>query len=136
MNLAFLNSQPVLCLVTLLSLVLYMATIINVGRARMKFMIDVPTVTGPPEFERIFRVQQNTLESLIVFLPALWIFAFSVNVSWAVILGGVWLLGRLLYAVGYADQASKRFVGFALGTLVNIVLVLGSLGSIAFQLFQ
>ena len=60
-------------LVTVLALVLYVACFIMVGRARGRFGIKAPSVTGAPEFERAFRVQQNTIEQLVVFLPALWL---------------------------------------------------------------
>jgi hypothetical protein len=61
-------------LVTIASLILYLSVIINVGRARVKYKIPAPQTSGDPDFERVFRVQQNTLEQLVLFLPALWLF--------------------------------------------------------------
>jgi glutathione S-transferase len=114
-------------LVTILSLILFLVLTINVGRARAKYKVPVPQITGDENFERVFRVQQNTLEQLIMFLPALWIFSIFVNAIAANILGGIWILGRILYAWGYYTEAKKRFLGFAIGSTTVIILLIGSL---------
>lgn len=114
-------------LITILSLILFFVLTINVGRARAKYQVPVPQITGDENFERVFRVQQNTLEQLIMFLPALWLFSIFVNAIAANIIGGIWIVGRILYAWGYYDEAKKRFLGFAIGSLSVSVLLLGSL---------
>src|SRR5260221_14743063 len=76
-------------LVTALALVLYVAVFIEAGRARHRYDVKAPAVTGPPEFERAFRAQQNTVEQLVLFLPALWLFAMHVSAVW----GGIIRLG-------------------------------------------
>jgi glutathione S-transferase len=58
-------------LVTALALVVYLVLTLNVGRARVKYKVKPPIMTGEPELERVLRVQQNTLEQLVLFLPAL-----------------------------------------------------------------
>ncbi len=123
-------------LVTALALVMYFVVTINVGRARFKYKVPVPQTTGEPNFERYFRVQQNTLEQLVLFLPALWLFALVLNPLWAAGLGAVWVAGRVLYAWGYYQAAEKRGPGFGLSTLSVLALLLGSLGKIVWLLIQ
>ena len=101
-------------LTTLAALLFYVVTIINVGRARGRFKIDGPAVTGHPDFERVVRVQMNTLEQLVAFLPALWLFAFYLSPNWAATLGSAWIAGRVIYAVGYYRAADKRAAGFGI----------------------
>ena len=98
-----------------------------VGRARAKYGIHAPTMTGHPEFERTNRVHVNTLENLIIFIPAVWIFAAYVSVRWAAVLGFVFVAARAIYAVGYLKAAEKRSIGAGITGIVDIVLVVGGL---------
>ena len=98
-----------------------------VGRARAKHGIHAPAMTGNPEFERTNRVHVNTLENLIIFIPAVWIFATYVSVRWAAILGFVFVAARAVYAVGYLQAAEKRSIGAGITGIVDIVLVVGGL---------
>ena len=88
-------------LVTAIALLVYFVVTANVGRARAKYGVLPPAMSGNPDFERVLRVQQNTLEQLIIFLPALWIFSLFISPVWGSALGAVWILGRILYAWGY-----------------------------------
>ncbi len=123
-------------LITVLSLLVYWATIALVGRARGQYKISAPAVTGHPAFERVFRVQQNTLESLIMQLPALWLFAIYVSDMWASILGAVWIAGRVLYAQGYITEAKKRGPGMLISFIATTALLLGDLGAIAWAMLK
>ncbi len=114
-------------LVTVLALLMYFVVTINVGRARAKYGVKPPAMSGNPEFECVVRVQQNTLEQLIIFLPALWIFSLFINEIWGAAVGAVWILGRILYAWGYYQAPEKRFVGFGMASLATMVLLGGSL---------
>lgn len=114
-------------LVTVSAVLVYFVTTINVGRARAKYDVAPPAMTGDPNFERALRVQQNTLEQLIFFLPLLWIFSYYVSELWGAILGGIWILGRVLYAWGYYQDAKKRTLGFGISSLSGMALLLGSL---------
>jgi len=123
-------------LVTALTLIVYQVLTVNVGRARMKYKIMPPAMSGDENFERVVRVQQNTLEQLVFFLPALWLFSFYVNPLWGAGLGTVWLIGRIIFAWGYYQAAEKRVAGFAISTLSGISLVLGALVGIGLKLFN
>ncbi|MBD1903933.1 MAPEG family protein [Funiculus sociatus GB2-A5] len=127
---------PLPSLVTVLALILYFVVSINVGRARNKYKIAAPQMSGNPNFERVLRVQQNTLEQLILFLPALWLFSQFVNPVWGAGIGAVWVIGRVLYAWGYYQAAEKRALGFGISMLANVVLLLGSLAGIVVTLFK
>ncbi|MGK7946635.1 MAG: MAPEG family protein [Microcystaceae cyanobacterium] len=121
-------------LVTALALLVYFVITLNVGRARQKYDVKPPAISGDPNFERAFRVQQNTLEQLVFFLPMLWLFSVYFNPLWGGILGGVWVLGRILYAWGYYQEANRRFLGFALSSLSGLLLLAGAFWGIA-QIF-
>ncbi|MCP2727936.1 MAPEG family protein [Limnofasciculus baicalensis] len=114
-------------LVTLVSLIVYFVLIINVGRARSKYNVPVPQTSGNPDFERVFRVQQNTLEQLILFLPNLWLFSLFISPIWGAGIGTIWVIGRIIYAWGYYQAAEKRILGFAINSLSTMVLIIGSL---------
>ena len=111
--------------VTILAVVVYLATGMVVGRMRYKHKVAPPAVTGAPEFERAYRVQLNTLEQLAVFLPMLWIAtAFPVEIGWfAPAFGLVWVLGRILYMRGYLAAPEKRSLGFNLAAGATIALL-------------
>ena len=123
-------------LVTTLSLLTYFWTIFMVGRARGRFKLEAPATTGHPDFERVFRVHQNTLENIAMYLPALWLFAAYVSDRWAAALGAVWIVGRILYARGYYAEAAKRSTGFLISLGAAGVLLLGSLIGIVVQMLK
>lgn len=116
-----------LVLVTLGALLLYFWTGIQVGQARQKYGVKAPAITGNPDFERVFRVQMNTLEWLPLFLASLWIFAMYWNPLVAAGLGLVWIIGRVMYAQGYAKAADQRSMGFMVQGLAVLVLFGGGL---------
>ena len=111
--------------VTLLALLVYLWNTIEVGRARGKYGVSAPAVTGAPEFERAFRIQQNMVEQLVLFLPLLWLCAASLADIWAAVIGLVWVVGRVLYAFGYAQAPEKRGAGFGISMLACLALLLG-----------
>jgi len=119
--------MPLIAIVTALSLLEFIAFAMLVGWARGKFGVAAPATTGHPVFERYYRVQMNTLELLVVFIPALWLFGRYVSEPWAAGLGGVFIVGRLLYLLGYVKDPKKRELGFGLSFLPVVVLLLGGL---------
>ena len=114
-------------LVTLLALLEYSILGAMVGRARQTYGVEAPATTGNPDFERYFRVHENTLEALIVFIPAFWIFSLAVNYNFAVALGLLFLIARIIYAQGYLSAAKKRAPGAIATAAINVILVLVSL---------
>jgi glutathione S-transferase len=123
-------------LTTLVALLLYFVITVNVARARGTYRIAAPAVTGHPDFERVYRVQVNTLEQMIAFLPALWLFALYASPAWASVLGALWIAGRALYAVGYYSAAGRRGAGFTIGILATVALWLGAAWGVVRVLLQ
>jgi glutathione S-transferase len=123
-------------LVTCLAILFYFFTAVQVTRARGAFGIKAPAIVGNPDFERVFRVQMNTLEWMPIFLPSLWLFAIYVSDPFAAVLGLVWIAGRILYMTGYSQAASKRGTGFGIQALAAALLWLGALGAIIWRLIH
>jgi glutathione S-transferase len=121
-------------LVTCLAILFYFFTTIRVSKARAAFGIKVPAISGNPDFERVFRVQMNTLEWMPIFLPSLWLFAIYLSDPIAAALGTVWIVGRILYMTGYSQAAAKRGRGFGIQAMAAIILWLGALGAIVWRL--
>lgn len=123
-------------IVILIGLVEYMVFAGLVARARTKYGIKAPAIAGNPDFERTFRVHQNSLESLIIFIPAVWIFGMYVSAAWAAGLGAVYLVARIVYARGYIAAAEKRGPGAGISGVVTMILVLGGLIRLVWTLYE
>ena len=122
------QSHGYVAIVTLLALLAYLWMASRVAQARRKSGIEAPAMTGDPGLERAVRVQANTLEWLPVFLPSLWLFALYWNDLAAAGLGLIWILGRILYALGYAADPARRSLGFVVQALATAGLLFGALG--------
>src|SRR6185312_267624 len=105
-------------LVTGLALLLYMLLSLNVARARGRYGVAAPATAGDPAFDRVFRVQQNTLEQLVVF----------VSPVWGPAIGFLWLLARIFYAWSYYRDPASRGPGFVVSAICNVVLIIGRIG--------
>ena len=116
-------------LVVALALLQFIVFGIAVGRARGKYGVKAPATTGNEIFERYFRVQMNTLEQLVVFVPAILLFATPQNALWAAALGAVWLVGRVLFFFSYTRNPASRGLGFMLTMLPSTIMVIGILVS-------
>ena len=114
-------------IVLALALLKFIVFGIAVGRARGKYQCPAPATTGNEMFERYFRVQMNTLEQLVVFIPSIFLFAHLVDARWAAGLGVVYLIGRAIYFAAYVRDPKSRTLGFALSSMPTIVLVVGAL---------
>lgn len=121
-------------LVTVAALLTYFWMGLQVGRARAKSGITPPAMTGDPILERHIRVHYNTLEWLPIFLVGLWLFAIYWNDLIAAGLGVLWIIGRILYALGYVADPKKREAGFLIQFLAAAVLLLGAAGRIIWTL--
>jgi glutathione S-transferase len=122
------HPHDLVALVTLLSLLVLMVTFGRVGRARSQYGVKAPSTTGHEIFERHFRVQMNTVEQIILFLPSLWLYAIYWQIQYVPAgLGLVWIAGRIVYMITYAKDPASRELGFGLTVLPTIILLLGGL---------
>lgn len=119
------TAYPLTIATLLLALAIYLWSAILVGRARGRYKVQAPAVTGPAEFERVFRAQQNTAEQLIPFIPVLALAAAFWGDRWGALYGLVWCVGRILYIVTYAADAQKRGAGFLVTALSTILVMIG-----------
>ena len=117
---------PFAALVTLLSLFVFFWMATRIGKARRQHEVKAPAQEGPDDFNRVMRAYGNTLEMLVLFLPALWLFALTVSDLWAGIIGVFFPIGRVVYALGYYRAAEDRTRGFMIGFLATIVLLIGA----------
>lgn len=114
-------------IVAMLAVIEFMVFSMLVGRARGTYGVEAPATSGHEVFDRYFRVQQNTLEQLIVFLPGLWVFGNYVSPRWAALIGIIFILGRIVYLRGYVKDPASRSIGFILSFLPTVILVVGGL---------
>jgi len=134
--------HSLVALVTLLSLALFFWMSLKVASARGRLNVPAPAVTGHPEFERHFRVQANTLEGLVLFLPSLWLFSLSVGELMnpgltdriAAALGVFWILGRVIYMQSYVRDPARRALGFSIQTLATLLLFIGGFVAVVMEL--
>src|SRR5262249_26159334 len=118
---------PYTDLVMVAALLVYVWTLFQVGRARAAHKIAAPATDGPPDFQRVYRVQMNTLEQLVWFLPSLWLFASAWGDLWAAAVGVFWPFGRIIFALAYYKAAEKRSLGFLITFFASAILLLGGL---------
>ena len=104
------------------------------GVQRMKTGIEAPAISGNEMFERYFRVHYNTMEQLVIFVPAIYLYGTYISVNWAAGLGVVFIIGRFVYLKMYIANPKKRGIGFGLTMLPNTILLLGGMGGAAARL--
>jgi len=119
--------MELVAIVTILALGQFVLFSIQVGSMRGKHGVKAPAISGHPEFERMFRIQQNTMEQLVVFVPTLWIFAQYVDSQWAAGLGLVFIIGRFIYRSSYLKDPAKRSMGFTITFLPTAVMLVWGL---------
>jgi hypothetical protein len=119
--------MELVAIVGALALLEYGVFVMLCGYKRGRAGVPAPATTGNAEFERYYRVQMNTVEQLVIFVPALPVFALYVSEMGAVALGCLFILGRAIYARGYVRDPAGRGPGFLMTLLANVVLVIGAL---------
>ncbi|MFT5709213.1 MAG: glutathione S-transferase [Oceanospirillaceae bacterium] len=122
-------------IIIVLALLEYALFSMLVGWARNKYHVNAPAVSGHPIFERFYRVQQNTLELLVIFIPSIIIFTHYVDAQYAAALGVVFLLARLVYLKQYVSEPKSRAVGFIFSFFSAIILAIGGAIGAAMQLW-
>tara|TARA_R110002049_G_scaffold272614_3_gene450233 strand:+ start:2356 stop:2739 length:384 start_codon:yes stop_codon:yes gene_type:complete len=119
--------MELIAIVTVLVLIQFFLFSYLVGVQRGKHGVKAPAMSGHPEFDRALRIQQNTMEQLVVFIPALWLFGYYVDPRWGAGIGLVFLIGRFVYRAGYLADPAKRHTGFMIGMVAMLALLLGGL---------
>ena len=127
--------SPWIVLVTLATVFFYLLTGLNAASTRGKTKIAAPAMSGDPLLERALRVQGNTLEWIVIFLPSLWLWAAYLDPRVGAVLGVIWILGRYLYMRGYMQEAGKRSTGFLVQALATVILFFGALIGVLASLF-
>ncbi len=116
-----------IAIVTVLALLQLFVFAFLVGRQRAKHGIKAPAISGEAQFERAFRIHQNTLEQLVIFIPALWLFGYYVHALIAAGIGLIFIIARFVYRGSYLNDPAKRTAGFGVGALAMMVLLVGGL---------
>jgi uncharacterized MAPEG superfamily protein len=119
--------MEIVAVVIVLALLEFVVFGMLVGRARGRYGVNAPAVSGHEIFDRYFRVHYNTMEMLVAFVPAIWLFGLYVSPQWGAALGLVYLVGRIFYLRSYVADPRKRDIGFGLSALPIVVLLLGAL---------
>jgi glutathione S-transferase len=122
-------------LVILLALVQFTYFSIRVGASRTKYGVNAPSTSGDENWERLYRVQQNTMEQLAVFIPSMLAFSFYVSTLWALLPGVLFLVGRQLYSYEYVGNPASRAPGMAMTFLANGILLAGGLIGVFLKIF-
>lgn len=118
-------------LITLLTVLLMLGLTFNVGRARGKYQVKAPAISGHELFERAYRIQLNTIENVLMFLPALWLYAVFIGDKGAGDSGVIWLIARVWYSISYQQNPAKRGLGF----LISILVIAGLWTGAAYGIF-
>lgn len=119
--------MELVAIVVLVSLIQYTVFGALVGKARMTYKVEAPAVSGDPIFERYYRVHMNTLESLVLFLPSIFVFATYVSTDIAAALGVVFIIGRQMYLRSYVKDPKSRGAGYMLTFVPSTILALGGM---------
>ena len=114
-------------IVTIIALLQYSYFGVLVGSARGKYNVPAPAQSGNEQFERMNRVHLNTLEQLIVFIPALWMHAYFANPIYGAILGAIFIIGRFVYRAEYLKDPDSRSLGFGMTFIPSVVLLIWTL---------
>ena len=114
-------------IVTIIVVLFYFFIATRVPLARRKYNVQLPAINGHPDFERVFRVHQNTLEWMPIFLPSLWLCAIYLTDVGAAVLGVIWIVGRFIYYIGYAREVQRRLPGFFIQSSACLLLIVGAI---------
>jgi glutathione S-transferase len=119
--------MPLVHIVVGLALAQFVFFCLAVGKARGTYKVSAPATTGNEMFERYFRVQMNTLELLVVFVPSILLFGQYFDSYIATALGLIYLVGRLIYFTSYVKDPKNRGVGYGLSALPVMALLAGAI---------
>ena len=126
--------MPYATLIVLLALLQYVYFIALVGKARGTYNVKAPATDGDERFVSTFRVQQNTLEQLIIFIPSVFAFSWYLSDLWVLVPGAIYLIGRFMYAAAYIKEPASRELGMGLTFLANAIVLFGALGALIYKM--
>ena len=115
-----------MAIITVIALIQLMYFAFAVGIARGAYEISAPSIIGNEIFERANRVHQNSVEHIVIFVPALWMFGYFIDPLWGSGVGLVYIVSRFMYRAAYLSDPSKRSLSFTLGFFAIVVLLVGS----------
>ncbi len=118
--------NPWTVLTSVAALLFYFVTSVNVARQRHRHGVMAPAMTGHEQVERALRVQGNTLEWIVIFIPSLWLFSAYWSPNLGAVLGSVWVVGRVMYMAGYMRDVKSRGPGFGIQALATFILLGGA----------
>ena len=89
--------MELVAMITVMILIQVLFFGVQVGKARSKYNVQAPAVSGNEIFERHYRIHQNTIEQIVIFVPSLWMFGYYVNENIGEVLGLLILIGRFVF---------------------------------------
>jgi len=116
----------IVTLIIVLAIIEVMVLGVMVGRGRAKYGVPAPATSGHPDWERLNRAHQNSIEQLVIFIPLLFAYCFNAGLTTGIMLGVVYLVARMIYAAGYIRDAGQRSIGAMLTFIVQAWLALGA----------
>lgn len=114
-------------LIVLLALLQYVWFTVRVGAARDKYKVNAPNCEGDETWTRMFRIHQNTMEQLIMLIPATYAFAYYTSSTWVLLPGAAFIIGRFLYSAEYLKDPKSRAPGMSITLAANATLIIGGL---------
>lgn len=123
-------------LIVIIAVIQYLFFGVMTGQAREKYGVKAPATTGEDGFERMYRVQMNTLEMLVVFIPAIFIASDYWSPLLIAGLGLVYIIGRFIYWRAYVTEPKNRGLGFMLSLIPSMLLIVLSVVGIIMSLVE
>ena len=120
-------AYPLTTLAIIAALFVYFGLGYVVGQARGKWQVPAPASSGHPEFDKRNRVHLNTLEQLVLFVPAAMLAAPVFGDLITAAIGIVWSVGRIVYARAYYAEPGTRSLGFLMTLIPTFVLMIGAI---------
>ena len=117
--------MEMVAIITALALAQFVFFGFMVCRMRVKHGVRAPDTVGDPEFMRMFRIHQNTMEQLVLFVPSLWIYAYYQDPKWGAGIGLIFIATRFVYYLDYLKDPKARWRGFGIGFVTIAVLLVG-----------
>jgi glutathione S-transferase len=121
------RNVELIAIVTALALLQTFVFAFQVGQARVKHAVSAPATSGNEEFDRAFRIHQNTIEQMVIFVPSLWMFGYYVDARIGAGVGLVFVIARFIYRSAYRGDPQNRGTGFSIGALSMMILLIGGL---------